>query len=144
MTITSASEAVAAAEAIGIQLRLNGDRIQARLPDGYLGQVSEILDCLRANREQVIAVLRERAEVPLMPAHVRLVSWNPKDPPILIESCSVVVEVPLFIKSTLAQLAAAMSDPKRWTGWTAEQLVNRLNQVGVVVELDQPHAAARN
>jgi hypothetical protein len=84
MTVTSVWEALAAADALGIQLRLNGTRIQARLPDGDHIQLSKVLDCLRANREQVAAVLRKRAKVPPMPACVRLVSWNPKEPPVLI------------------------------------------------------------
>jgi hypothetical protein len=144
MTPTSVWEALAAAGALGIQLRLDGNRIQARLPDGDKTRLSETLDCLRANREQLVAVLRERREVPPMPAGLKLVSWNPKDPPILIESCSVVVEVPLFIRSTLTQLSVAMSNRNRWIGWTVEQLMNRLNQAGVVVELNQPHAGTRS
>jgi hypothetical protein len=138
MSTASAWAAVAAAEAVGIQLRLNGDRIQARLPDGDNRHLSEILDRLRINREQVAAVIRERAKVPPMPPHTRLVNWNPIAPPVMIENYSIVVDVPLFIRSTLGQLGVLLGDGKRRVGWTVPQILDRLRQVGVVVEIDKP------
>jgi hypothetical protein len=144
MSHTSAWEAVEAAKALGIQLRLEGNHVHARLPQGDQDRFSKILDQLRANRESVAAVLRQRTMAPPMPAHVRLVRWDPKEAPIAIESCSVVVDVSLFIGSTLKQLGVALADRKRWTGWTVPQLVDRLRQAGVVVEVDQPDVAGRS
>jgi hypothetical protein len=144
MSTASAWAAVAAAEALGIQLRLNGDRIQARLPEGDNGHLSEILDRLRINREQVAAVIRERTKVPPIPPHTRLVNWNPIAPPVMIENYSIVVDVPLFIRTTLGQLGVLLADGKRRVGWTVPQILDRLRQVGVVVEIDEPPTSDRS
>jgi hypothetical protein len=91
-----------------------------------------------ANRESVNPVLTQGFAAPPMPPHIRLVEWNPKEPPIAIDTCSVVVDVPLFIKTTLEQLSAALTNHKRWVGWSVPQLADRLQQAGVVVEWDGP------
>jgi hypothetical protein len=39
-----------------------------------------------------------------MPKGVRLVQWPPKVPPVAIESCSVVTDVPQFIQTTLGHI----------------------------------------
>ena len=77
-------------------------------------------------------------------ANVKLVKWSPKEPPIAIGCCEVVVNVQVFIKSTLGQLIIALADPKRWVGWTAAQLIDRLHQVGVTVEPNQELLDARS
>ncbi len=51
------------------------------------------------NRESVASVLTQNATAPPMPPHIRLLEWNPKEAPIAIDTCSVVVDVPLFIKN---------------------------------------------
>lgn len=38
--------------------------------------------------------------------------------------------------STLEQLRVALTQPKRWVGWSVPQLVDRLAQVGVFVALE--------
>jgi hypothetical protein len=135
MSYMSTRELLAAAEAVGIQLRLKGDRIHARLPVGNDDQVSEVLASLRANRDQVAAQLRESVQIPPMPPNVRLVNWDPKVSPIFIESFSVVVDVSLFIRSTLAQLGAALADRESLVGGSVPLLLDRLRQAGAIVEL---------
>lgn len=89
------------------------------------------------NHESVASVLSQNAAAPPMPPHIRLVEWNPKEAPIAIDTCSVVVDVPLFIKTTLEQLSTALTNHKRWVGWSVPQLVDRLLQAGVAVELER-------
>jgi hypothetical protein len=43
-----------------------------------------------------------------MPAGVRLLGWNPKQPPIEINMVSVVLDPLRFIETTLQQLEAAL------------------------------------
>jgi hypothetical protein len=88
-----------------------------------------------ASRESVDPGLTQGFAVPPMPPHIRLVNWNPNEAPIAIDSCTVVVDVALFIKTTLEQLTAALIDDKRWVGWSVPQLADRLRQAGVVIEL---------
>jgi hypothetical protein len=71
-----------------------------------------------------------------MPPGVRLVAWSLKEPPVLIETSAVVVNPELFARSTLMQLEKALANPTRWVGWRVEQLMDRLGQVGVVVNLE--------
>jgi hypothetical protein len=77
-----------------------------------------------------------RSDSPLMPPGVRLVAWSLKEPPVLIETSAVVVNPELFARSTLMQLEKALANPTRWVGWRVEQLMDRLGQVGVVVNLE--------
>jgi hypothetical protein len=143
MNQASAWAAVAEAEARGIRLRLVGDRVRATLPQGDPERLTEVMERLRSSREQVVELLRQRGTIPSLPPHVKLVEWSPKEPPIAIDTCSVVVDVSLFIKSTLSQLGDALADPKRWVGWTVPQLMDRLRQAGVAVELDAPWECQR-
>jgi hypothetical protein len=70
-----------------------------------------------------------------IPPGVRLIEWNLKDP-VPIETCAIVAVPALFAESTLAQLAIALAQPKRWVGWSVPQLIDRLSQVGVQIEID--------
>ncbi|HKI11133.1 MAG TPA: hypothetical protein VKA02_03390 [Candidatus Acidoferrum sp.] len=72
-----------------------------------------------------------------MPAGVRLVRWEPKPAPVAIDVCSVVVDVPKFIEMELHDLNSRINFP--WTirgGWTIPQILDRLAQAGVEVEID--------
>ena len=70
-------------------------------------------------------------------AGVRMISWNLKSPPVLIEASAVVTDPALFARATLEQLRAALDNPKRWVGWSVAQLIERLAQVGVSVALGE-------
>src|SRR5438094_424629 len=124
-------EVVQRIEFAGGVLGLNGNRIRCRLPE----DAAPLLDELRAHRDEVLALLRRREEIPPMPPGVRLIQWSLKDPPIAIETCAVVTDPVPFAKSTLEQLRVAIENPKRWVGWSLPQLVDRLGQVGVTVAL---------
>ena len=127
-----AVELVERIESAGGVLILQGDCITYDLPP-------EIdVDELRAHRDEVVRVLQQRQEVPTMPPGVRLISWELKEPPVAIEMCTTVVINPArFAKSTLLQLQAALKG-KRWLAghWSTAELVERLKQVGVEVELE--------
>jgi hypothetical protein len=69
-------------------------------------------------------------------AGICVVEWILKDPPVAIETCAVVTDTALFARSTLEQLRIALTQPKRWVGWSVPQLVDRLAQVGVLVALE--------
>jgi len=42
----------------------------------------------------------------------------------------------LFARTTLEQLRIALAHPKRWVGWSVPQMIDRLAQVGVTVEIE--------
>jgi hypothetical protein len=73
---------------------------------------------------------------PSLPTGVKLMQWAPKSPPIAIEAWSLVNDVPLFIRTTLAQLESALNGDSLGAGnWPVRTLVERLEQAGVLVEV---------
>ena len=76
------------------------------------------------------------ASPPPLPEGVRLVLYAPKKPPVAIEQCSVVTNVDLFIRTTLADLEIKLNDTAGVKGgWTVPQMMDRLRQVGLVLEI---------
>lgn len=130
--MNSACELIERIEGIGgvLALRSDGQRIVYDVP----AEAVPLLEELRANKDAVLRLLRERQEAPAMPPGIRLIGWQLKQPPIAIETCSVVMNPHVFAVVTLNQLDYALTT-KRWTGWSIPQLVDRLKQVGVQVEL---------
>jgi hypothetical protein len=134
--VTNLVEIVAAIEATGVAFRLDGDKVHIRYQDELQReQVIEQVDILRARRAEVAEWLKDRAKIPPMPPGVRAHRWNLKAPPVAIDSCSIVTDCDLFARTTLEQLRIASTEPKRWIGWTLPQLIDRLRQVGVDVEI---------
>jgi hypothetical protein len=79
---------------------------------------------------------------PAMPKGVRLIRWEPKAAPVAIDVCSVVENVPKFIESELRALDSRLNNP--WTihgGFTVPQMLDRLAQAGLEVELEPKGAA---
>jgi len=74
---------------------------------------------------------------PLMPRGVKLVAWRPVLQPVVLNAYTVVGDVGAFISYTLGQLAVAL-EGKPWQAgnWTARELMERLEQVGVKVEIE--------
>jgi hypothetical protein len=131
--MSSAGQLIERIEAAGGVLAIHGDRIRCRLPE----EATPLLEELRTRRDEVLLLLRERSAAPTMPLGLRLVQWNLKDPPILIESSAIVTDSEAFARTTLEQLRLALENPKRWVGWSATQLIERLSQVGVLVVLQK-------
>jgi hypothetical protein len=134
--MTGAPEVVSRIEGLGGYLALEGDRnIRYRLPNDN-AESTALLQAVKAEKEAIVAYLRTRATIPTMPHGVSLIAWKLKEPPVAIETCAVVVDTVLFAKSTLEQLRIALTEPKRWVGWSVPQLIDRLAQVGVQVALE--------
>jgi len=133
----SVTEVLGEVEAVGIELRLDGERIRIRFPEPQQrDELAEQVAFLRAHRDEVAEFLRERTAIPAMPNGVRLVRWNLREPPVAIETYAVVTDPALFARTTLVQLKLALANSKRWVGWSVPQLMDRLAQVGVVVEIE--------
>lgn len=133
----SVTEVLGEVEAVGIELRLDGERIRIRFPEPQQrDELAEQVAFLRAHRDEVAEFLRERTAIPEMPDGVRLVKWNLREPPVAIETYAVVTDPALFARTTLVQLKVALANSKRWVGWSVPQLMDRLAQVGVVVEME--------
>jgi len=132
--MTSAETVVERIEVAGGVLALNGQRIRFRLPE----DAADLLDELRAHKDEVLLLLRKREEIPVMPPGVRLMRWEPKPAPVLLTHYAVVTDVLRFISMTLLELKAALAG-KRWQSghWSVRELVDRLEQCGVLVEIGE-------
>jgi len=74
---------------------------------------------------------------PPMPLGVKLLRYEPKVPPVAVDVCSVVTDISKFIETELRDLDSRLNSP--WTirgGWSVPQILDRLRQVGVEVEID--------
>jgi len=114
----------------GVTARVDGEILRLR-PREALDD--DLLARIREHKPEIIHAL---AAIPPMPKGIRLVEWKLKEPPVAIEVCSVVVDTDRFARTTLEQLGTALTQPKRWVGWTIPQLIDRLAQVGVRVAFD--------
>ena len=123
---------------MGLELRLVDGKVKAVFPANDRARMVPVLERLRTNRDQIADVLRQRADIPPMPSGVQLLSWKLKEPPIAIERWSVVNDPALFARRTLEQLEAALAGKNRLAGnWSVRELVERLEQVGIGVEVDE-------
>jgi hypothetical protein len=137
--VNRAPEVISRIEKLGGYLALDADGgIRYRVPKGNQ-EAQALLGVVRAEKEALLVYLQNRQArqtAPALPPGVRLVKWNLKKPPVAIEVCSIVVNPSLFARCTLEQLRIALTEPKRWIGWTVPQLIDRLAQVGVTVALE--------
>ncbi len=140
-----------------LTLTEDGNRIRAALPE----DAHALLGLLRENRDEVLRLLRARADdapgqdpcktdpyrlavhqaeqegPQLIPRGIRLLEWQPKQPPVAITTWAVVNDVPQFIGATLTQLEAALRGDTWLAGnWSVRDLVERLEQVGVKVSVE--------
>jgi hypothetical protein len=129
----NAPELLEAVQSLGGSLTRSGERIQYALPDSALWLVTE----LKQHREELIGLLREGETPPPMPRGVRLLKWEPKNPPIAIVRMGIVSDVPKFVAATLLQLQARLEGKDFLAGnWSQRELVDRLEQVGLDVEVE--------
>ena len=80
-----------------------------------------------------------------MPPGVRLVHWEPKPAPVVLTQYTVVTDVDQFIRMTLLELKAALAG-KRWQSshWSVRDLVDRLEQCGVQLEIEEKSLSLSN
>jgi hypothetical protein len=128
----TAIEVLHAVEKAGGSLALNAGQIKYKIPSPAVWLVTE----LKQHREELIGLL-EGAIRPAMPPGVRLLKWEPKNAPIAIVRMGIVSDVPKFIAATLLELQARLEGKDFLAGnWSLRELVDRLEQVGVAVEIE--------
>lgn len=124
-------------EAAGVAFRLDSERVKVWFPDRERrNELATQIAFLRDHRVEVADFLKTQNTIPAMPRGVRLVQWNLKEPPVCLESYSVVTDSAKFAKSTLGQMKILLENRESRVGWTMAQLIDRLAQVGVTVSLE--------
>jgi hypothetical protein len=130
-----AAEIIDKIVAAGGRIWLEDGKVQAIMPTS----MRSLEDLIRSLKPQIIAELARRLE---MPAGVRLIRWEPKDPPIRLSDCATVTNTEKFIFTTLRQLDAQLQG-KTWLAgnWGLSGLIARLEAVGCFVALEDPRLA---
>jgi hypothetical protein len=131
----------------GGKLTVVGDHLDCELPR----EAEHLVDDLRVHKAELLDLLAIRklntmvddqimdapAGCPTLPAGVRLVAYRPKTAPVAIDVCTLVVNVERFMLAELRDLNSRLNHP--WTirgGFTVPQILDRLAQAGLEVELD--------
>ena len=133
-------EIIGQIESAGGILTLDGELISYEVP----ARLKPLLAELRQRKADVVRILRQRRGIvkavasPSLPRGVRLVRYEPKDPPIVLDVATVIVDVDLFIRRELAELDARLLSPIQIRGgWGVFTILERLSQAGMELELDR-------
>ena len=97
---------------------------------------------IEAPRPDATEIISEPADAcsppsPTIPRGVKLIRWEPKTAPVMIDVTSIVTDVNKFIEVELRDLDSRLNNP--WTirgGWSVPQIIDRLRQAGLEVEID--------
>jgi len=114
-------------------------------PDETASELEAILPELRAQRDAVRSLLYKQppgvyapAGCPPVPSGVRLKKHAPKSPPVLVQPWSVVTDVEKFIAACLRDLDWRLKHPKAYAAPPLPEILSKLAEVGVEVELCGP------
>jgi hypothetical protein len=144
--VNRAPAVVSRIEELGGYLALDADgSIRYRVPKDS-PEAQALLATVRAEKQNLLTYLRARPALnaPAMPKGVRLIRWKLKGAPVALDMYSLVVDVPKFIAEELRALDSRLNNP--WTihgGFTVPQMLNRLAQAGVEVELEHQRPGDR-
>lgn len=139
------ADIVVEVETAGVAFQLEGERVHVEYPDDERREeLAGRIALLRARRDEVIAYLKARSAIPPMPEGVRLVRWEPKAAPIALTRVEIVTNVSRFVTMTLLELKAALVG-KRWLAGSrsVRELIERLEECGVIVEVNEPNLINR-
>lgn len=142
-------EAILQLRACGATLELDGTFIRVKFPMNHRTPpaVETALETLKCHKEEALSLLRGRSVALCMdisrpsapfnlPLGTRILSYEPRKAPVLIDTASVVVDVEKFIKSELHELEARLYSPVQITGgWGVYSILDRLQQVGLELEI---------
>jgi hypothetical protein len=132
-------DVVSELEEAGAAFQLDGERVRVSYPgDELREELAGRIGLLRAQRSEVAAYLKARSAAPRMPEGVRLVRWEPKPVPVILTRFAIVTDVAKFISTTLLELRAALvGEPWQSGHWSVRELVDRLEQCGVFVQIGE-------
>lgn len=138
LSLEGSSWPASSLEIAGAAFRLDGEKVLVSYPnDERRNEPAEPTSLLRAQRAEVGAYLKARSTIPPIPKGVHLVACEPKAAPVRLDLCSVVFDVRKFIEAELQALDSRLNNP--WTirgGFSVPQILDRLREVGVEVEVD--------
>ena len=137
-----AADILEAVRELGGELVLEGNRLRYSLPD--CPEARELLEQVRRDREAIKSLLRDLQEQApsleeikaSLPPGVRLLSYQPKDPPFAVAPVSVVTNAGKFYRSYLADLRVALTKPKGYRWPSVIDILAKLADAGLQLELN--------
>jgi hypothetical protein len=128
---------------VGGSLRLEGERLKLRLP-GNCPAENIIVETIRANRDVVAAMLRERESKPpsleevtaMLPAGVRVRKYEPKAVPFAVAPVSVVTDAGKFFRAYLKDLAWRLAHPDTYAAPPLADILVKLADGGLDLVTD--------
>ena len=126
---------------LGGNVFLDGEKIRYRIP--ATDEARQLVGEIRANREAIIALLRDReSRAPSLdevraslPPGIRLVSYQPKEAPFAVAPVSVVTDAGRFYRAYLADLRERLQKPNGYSCPRLEDILAKLASAGVQIEL---------
>lgn len=130
---------------LGGSFELEGDQVMVEFPEELRESIRPALDKLRPRKDEVRQLLYKyslgipaAARCPPLPPDVRLKRYAPKSPPVLVQPWSVVTDVEKFIRASLRDLEWRLSHPQGYAAHPLYEILQRLAEVGVELELVEP------
>jgi hypothetical protein len=136
------AEAIKEFESRGGRLLFEGADVTVIYPREQKDETQAVVRTLRANRDRVIEMVRERQGVPApgeclpLPPGVRLVSYHPKTPPVPISLVSIVNDVDKFIAAYLSDLRQRLAHPNTHACAPLHEILTKLAEVGVELAIE--------
>ena len=141
--MTKLDQTVAEFEFEGGEFALDGNRVNVLYLPEHREDLAPILATLRAHREAVERIVRERlagvsapAGCPKLSPRVRLIRYDPKTPPVAAQPCSIATDVDKFIRSYLRDLQFRLEHPEAYACAPLPEILAKLADVGVELALD--------
>jgi hypothetical protein len=120
---------------------LDGEKIRYRIP--ATDEARQLVGEIRANREAIIALLRDReTRAPsldevraCLPDAVKVVSYRPKEAPFAVAPVSVVTDAGRFYRAYLANLRERLAKPDGYSCPPLTDILAKLADGGLQVEV---------
>ncbi len=148
--MTETERLMADFERLGGTFKLADARVKVEYPEDVRESVRPILEQLRSRKEEVRQLLYKHppgtlapAECPPLPPGVKLVRYAPKPPPVLLAPWSVVTDVEKFIRAELCDLEWRLKHPKGYAAPPLPEILSKLAEVGVELELVRADLSVR-
>ena len=141
MGSVSAGDIIDRLAALGCMVRTEGEKLKVRGPN--LPEVAELVSALHARRDEALALLRDRESTPpslqevqaMLPAGVRLVSYEPKQAPFTVAPASVITNAGKFYRSYLADLERRLAKPEGYHCPPLTDILSKLADAGLELKL---------
>jgi hypothetical protein len=125
---------------LGGQVFLDGGRLRYRIPD--TPEADQVIEEIRQNREAVLEMLREKESNPpgleevkaMLPAGVRVLSYQPKPVPFAVAPVSVVTNAGRFFRAYLRDLAWRVEHPEGHAAGPLPDILAKLAEAGLEIE----------